>query len=101
MTKSSIMERNVKREKLYKLNEKKRNSIRKLRNNKSISIEERFETQMILSKIPRNSNKVRIKNRCILSGRGRGIYRKFKLSRICIRKLASECKLPGVTKSSW
>jgi len=80
---------------------KKRNSIRKLRNNKSISIEERFETQMILSKIPRNSNKVRIKNRCILSGRGRGIYRKFKLSRICIRKLASECKLPGVTKSSW
>jgi len=95
------MERNVKREKLYKLNEKKRNSIRKLRNNKSISIEERFETQMILSKIPRNSNKVRIKNRCILSGRGRGIYRKFKLSRICIRKLASECKLPGVTKSSW
>ena len=95
------MERNVKREKLYKLNEKKRNSIRKLRNNKSISIEERFETQMILSKIPRNSNKVRIKNRCILSGRGIGIYRKFKLSRICIRKLASECKLPGVTKSSW
>jgi small subunit ribosomal protein S14 len=95
------MERNVKREKLYKLNEKKRNSIRKLRNNKSISIEERVETQMILSKIPRNSNKVRIKNRCILSGRGRGIYRKFKLSRICIRKLASECKLPGVTKSSW
>lgn len=95
------MERNIKREKLFELNEKKRNSVRKLRNNKNISIEERFETQMILSKIPRNSNRVRIKNRCSLSGRGRGIYRKFKLSRICIRKLASECKLPGVTKSSW
>lgn len=101
MTKNSIIERNLKREKLFEVEGKKRCSIRKLRNNKNISLEERFETQMLLSKLSRNSNKVRIKNRCILSGRGRGIYRKFQLSRICIRRLASECKLPGVKKSSW
>jgi ribosomal protein S14 len=70
-------------------------------NNKAISLEERFQAQLSLGKLPRNSSKNRIRNRCLLSGRGRGVLRKFCLSRIWFRKLALECKLPGVIKASW
>ena len=61
----------------------------------------KLELHSKIQKLPRNSSKTRIRNRCELSGRGRGVLRKFKLSRIWFRKLASECKLPGVTKASW
>ncbi|MSO13364.1 30S ribosomal protein S14 [Rickettsiales endosymbiont of Trichoplax sp. H2] len=101
MAKVSIVQRNLKRQNLFKKNEKKREELKSIRNDKTKTLEERFEAQISLSNLPRNSSKTRIRNRCLLSGRGRGVYNKFKLSRIWFRKLASECKLPGVTKSSW
>lgn len=101
MAKKSIIQRNNKRVRLFKAYQEKRKDLKKVRNNKFNTLEERFEAQSILSQLPRNSAKIRIRNRCLLSGRGRGIYRKFNLSRIWLRKLASECKLPGVTKASW
>ena len=101
MAKVSIVQRNLKRQNLFKKNEKKREELKSIRNDKTKTLEERFEAQIYLSNLPRNSSKTRIRNRCLLSGRGRGVYNKFKLSRIWFRKLASECKLPGVTKSSW
>ena len=101
MAKKSVVQRNLKRIRLFNNNLEKRMEFKEIRNNKSITLEERFEAQANLSKLPRNSSKARIRNRCLLSGRGRAIYRKFKLSRIWFRKLASECKLPGVIKASW
>lgn len=68
---------------------------------KTISIEERFEAQLELSKLPRNSSKVRQRNRCKVTGRPRGFYRKFKVSRIALRELAAFGLIPGVKKSSW
>ena len=68
---------------------------------KNISTEERFEARLKLAQLPRNSSKNRIRNRCLLTGRPRGVYRKFGLSRIAFRELASDGKLPGVVKSSW
>ena len=68
---------------------------------KDTSMEERFAAVLKLAQMPRNSSKVRIKNRCELSGRPRGFYRKFKLSRIALRELASSGQIPGVIKSSW
>ena len=68
---------------------------------RSKPIEERFEAQLKLNELPRNSARVRIRNRCEMTGRSRGVYRKFKLSRIGLRELASRGQLPGVVKSSW
>ena len=101
MAKNSVVQRNLKRTRLYNNSKNKRAELKLVRNSKSITLEERFEAQMALAKLPRNSSKNRIRNRCLLSGRGRGVYRKFNLSRIWIRKLASEGKLPGVIKGSW
>ena len=69
--------------------------------NKETDMEERFDAVMKLAKMPRNSAKVRIRNRCEVSGRPRAFYRKFKLSRIALRELASAGQIPGVIKSSW
>lgn len=63
--------------------------------------EERLEASLKLNKLPRNSSKVRLRNRCILTGRGRGVYRQFGLSRIKFRELANQGLIPGVTKASW
>ena len=101
MAKVSVIQRNIKRQKLFNKNKAKRDKLRCIRNNRAKTLDERFQAQILLSKLPRDSAKTRIRNRCLLSGRGRGVYSKFKLSRIWLRKLASECKLPGVTKSSW
>ena len=101
MAKNSVVQRNLKRIKLYNNSKDKRAGLKAIRNNKSVPLEERFEAQIALTKLPRNSSKSRIRNRCLLSGRGRGVYRKFNLSRIWIRALASEGKLPGVIKGSW
>ena len=68
---------------------------------KTLSLEERFIAQTKLAQLPRNSSKVRIRNRCELTGRPRGYYRRFNLSRITLRELASFGMLPGVKKSSW
>ena len=69
--------------------------------NQQLTMEERFAAQMKLSKLPRNSSPVRIHNRCELSGRPRAFYRKFKLSRIALRDLASNGQIPGMVKASW
>ena len=78
-----------------------RNKLLKIANNKKLSPDEQFKARLQLSKIPRNASKVRIRNRCALTGRSRGVYRKFKLSRIAFRELAAIGQIPGITKSSW
>jgi small subunit ribosomal protein S14 len=101
MAKTSAIQRNLKRIKLVKKYASKRNELKKIINNRSLPLVERFEAQLKLSKIPRNSSKTRIRNRCEISGRPHGVYRKLKISRIALRDLASSGKIPGMTKSSW
>ena len=101
MAKTSAIQRNLKRIKLVKKFLKKRESLKKIIKNKKLPLEERFAAQLKLAKIPRNSAKVRIRNRCEITGRPRGVYRKLKISRIALRDLASQGKIPGMTKSSW
>ena len=101
MAKTSMIQRNLKRIKLVKKFLKKRESLKKIIKNKKLPLEERFAAQLKLAKIPRNSSKVRIRNRCEITGRPHGVYRKFKISRITLRDLASKGKIPGMTKSSW
>ena len=72
-----------------------------LRKNKKLELSERFEAQLKLNKLPKNSSKIRIRNRCEVSGRPHGVYRKLKISRIALRKLGLEGKIPGMVKSSW
>ena len=101
MAKTSSIQRNLKRIKLVKKFLKKRENLKKIIKNKKLPLEERFAAQLKLAKIPRNSAKVRIRNRCEISGRPHGVYRKLRISRIALRDLASEGKIPGMTKSSW
>ena len=101
MAKTSAIQRNLKRIKLSKRLSKKRENLKKIIKNKKLPLEERFAAQLKLAKIPRNSAKVRIRNRCEITGRPRGVYRKLKISRIALRDLASKGKIPGMTKSSW
>ena len=101
MAKTSAIQRNLKRIKLVKKFLKKRESLKKIIKNKKLPLEERFAAQLKLAKIPRNSAKVRIRNRCEITGRPHGVYRKLKISRIALRDLASKGKIPGMTKSSW
>ena len=101
MAKTSAIQRNLKRIKLAKKFFKRRESLKKIIKNKKLPLEERFAAQLKLAKIPRNSAKVRIRNRCEITGRPHGVYRKLKISRIALRDLASKGKIPGMTKSSW
>jgi small subunit ribosomal protein S14 len=101
MAKTSAIERNLKRIKLAKKYSKKRENLKKIIKNKKLPLTERFEAQLKLAKVPRNSSKTRIRNRCEISGRPHGVYRKLRISRIALRDLASNGKIPGMTKSSW
>ena len=101
MAKTSAIQRNLKRIKLSKKFLKKRENLKKIIKNKKLPLEERFAAQLKLAKIPRNSSKTRIRNRCEISGRPHGVYTKLKISRIALRDLASKGKIPGMTKSSW
>jgi small subunit ribosomal protein S14 len=101
MAKTSSIQRNLKRIKLTKKFLKKRGDLKKIIKNKKLPLEDRFAAQLKLAKIPRNSSKTRIRNRCEISGRPHGVYRKLKISRIALRDLASKGKIPGMTKSSW
>ena len=101
MAKTSSIQKNLKRIKLVKKFSKKREALKKIIKNKKLPLEERFAAQLKLAKIPRNSAKVRIRNRCEITGRPHGVYRKLKISRIALRELASAGKIPGMTKSSW
>jgi len=101
MAKKSSIQKNNRRKNLVTKFAHKRAELKKIIKDRNIGIEERFVAQIKLAKLPRNSCKVRIRNRCELSGRPRGYYRKFQLSRIALRDLASIGLLPGVIKSSW
>ena len=101
MAKTSSIQKNLKRIKLSKKKQKKRQELKKIINNKKLPLEERFEAQLKLSKLPRNSARTRIRNRCEITGRPHGFYRKLRVSRIALRELALSGKIPGMTKSSW
>ena len=101
MAKTSSIERNLKRIRLVKKFEKKRRALKKIINDKKLPLSERFNSQLKLAKLPRNSAKIRIRNRCEITGRPHGVYRKLKISRIALRELASKGVIPGMTKSSW
>jgi small subunit ribosomal protein S14 len=101
MAKKSAVITNKKREKLIDLQSKKREELKAIAYNESLSFEERLEAQIKLSELPRNGAKVRYRNRCNLTGRPRGYFRKFGLSRIAVRDLASWGQIPGLIKSSW
>ena len=101
MAKTSAVQKNLKRIKLVKKFAKKRAALKTIINNKKLELSERFEAQLKLNKLPKNSAKIRIRNRCEVSGRPHGVYRKLKISRIALRKLGLEGKIPGMVKSSW
>lgn len=101
MAKTSSIWRNRKRERMVKQFATKRAKLKAIANDMSLTPEERFAARLKLSELPRNSSAVRIHNRCELTGRPRGYYRKFKLSRIALRQLASAGQVPGMVKSSW
>ena len=101
MAKVSAVNKNDKRIKLSDRLYKKRQSFKKIIMDKKLPLEERFKAQQKLSKLPRNSSKVRVMNRCQITGRPHGVYRKLKISRIALRELSLEGKIPGMVKSSW
>ena len=101
MAKLSSINNNNKRIKLSDRLFKKRQKLKKIVMNKKLSLEERFKAQQKLSKLPRNSAKVRVMNRCQITGRPHGVYRKLKISRIALRQLGLQGKIPGLVKSSW
>ena len=101
MAKVSAINKNDKRIKLSDRLYKKRLSLKKIIMDKKLPLEERFKAQQKLSKLPRNSAKNRIMNRCQITGRPHGVYRKLKISRIALRQLGLQGKIPGLVKSSW
>ena len=101
MAKLSSINKNKRRIKLANKYYNKRTSLKKIIMDKKLPLEERFKAQQKLSKLPRNSAKNRVMNRCQITGRPHGVYRKLKISRIALRKLGLEGKIPGMVKSSW
>ena len=101
MAKLSSINKNNKRIKLSNKYYKKRQKFKNIVMNKKLSLEERFKAQQKLSKLPRNSSKIRVMNRCQITGRPHGVYRKLKISRIALRQLGLQGKIPGLIKSSW
>jgi|TARA_Y100000389_G_scaffold175609_1_gene186503 small subunit ribosomal protein S14 len=101
MAKLSSINKNNRRIKLSDKLYKKRKSLKDTIMNKKLPLEERFKAQQKLSKLPRNSAKIRVMNRCQITGRPHGVYRKLKISRIALRQLGLQGKIPGLVKSSW
>ncbi len=101
MAKMSAINRNKKREKMSSSLKAKRARLKRLVHDRSLEPEERFEAQMRLDQLPRNACPVRVHNRCEITGRPKGFYRKFRISRIALRDMASNGQLPGVVKASW
>ena len=101
MAKLSAVNKNKSRIKLSDKFYKRRQSLKKIVMNKKLPLEERFKAQQKLSKLPRNSAKIRVMNRCEITGRPHGVYRKLKISRIALRQLGLQGKIPGLIKSSW
>ena len=101
MAKKSAVEKNKARRKQADRFAAKRAALKSIATDRDLPPEERFQASLKLAKLPRNSSKTRIRNRCAVSGRPRGFYRKFELSRIALRDLASIGQVPGMVKSSW
>ena len=101
MAKKSMINRQTKREKLVRKYAAKRAALKRKANDTSLSPEERMGARQELAKLPRNSSPVRLRTRCVVSGRPRAVYKEFMLSRIAFRELALEGKLPGIHKASW
>ena len=101
MAKLSSINKNNRRKKMSDRFYAKRKKLKLIIMNKKLPLEERFKAQQKLSKLPRNSAKIRVMNRCQITGRPHGVYRKLKISRIALRDMASSGKIPGITKSSW
>lgn len=101
MAKKSAINRNEMVKGLVKKYAAKRDALKKIANDDSLPLEERFEARLKLAELPRNSSATRIRNRCEVTGRPRAFYRKLKMSRIALRDLASHGQVPGMTKSSW
>ncbi len=101
MAKKSAIEKNNRRKWLVARYAEKRARLKALADDATLPQEDRFAARLKLAKLPRNSSAVRVRNRCLLTGRPRGNYRKLKMSRIALRELASTGQIPGMVKSSW
>ena len=101
MAKKSSIEKNARRAKLTRQINPRRARLKAIARDREAAPEDRFAAQLKMSELPRNSSATRLRNRCSLTGRPRGYYRKFKLSRIAVRELASSGQIPGMLKSSW
>jgi small subunit ribosomal protein S14 len=101
MAKKSSIEKNNRRRKMVAQFAGKRTELKRVANDQSLTLEERFQARLKLAALPRNSAAVRIRNRCEITGRPRGVYRKLKMSRIAMRELGSSGMIPGLVKSSW
>ena len=101
MAKKSSIEKNKKRARLAKQYAGRRARLKAIAVDESLPMEERFSARLKLAELPRNSAPIRQRNRCELTGRARAVYRKFKLSRIALRELASTGQIPGMVKASW
>lgn len=101
MAKTSSIEKNLRRERMVKQYSNRRQRLKDIANDKALPGDERLKARLKLAELPRNSSPSRVRSRCQLTGRPRAVYRKFKLSRIALRELASAGLIPGMTKSSW
>ena len=101
MAKTSMIERNNKRRRLAKKFKMRRTRLKVIAADRSLPAEEHFAARLKLAELPRNSSPTRIRNRCDLTGRPRGYYRKLRMSRIALRELGSQGLIPGMIKSSW
>ncbi|HOP18594.1 MAG TPA: 30S ribosomal protein S14 [Parvularculaceae bacterium] len=101
MAKKGMLERNKKRQRMSKQFDAKRERLKAIIKDQSKPAEERFDAVLKLAEVPRNASKTRVRNRCLVSGRPRGFYRKLKMSRVALRQLGSEGLIPGLVKSSW
>lgn len=101
MAKKAMVERDLKRRRMAKKFESKRSRLKAIIKDQEQPGEDRFMAALKLAELPRNSSKTRIRNRCLVTGRPRGFYRKLKMSRIALRDLGSSGKVPGLVKSSW
>ena len=101
MAKTGMIERNNKRRRLAARDAEKRKALKDIATDKDTPMEERFAARLKLAQLPRNGSPTRIRNRCEVTGRPRGFYRKMKMSRIALRELGNQGLIPGLVKSSW
>jgi small subunit ribosomal protein S14 len=101
MAKKSAIQKDKNRRRLVDAHAVKRTRLKEIADNRDLPMEERFNARLKLAEMPRNGAKIRIRNRCEVTGRPRAYYRKFKMSRIALRELGSTGQIPGLVKSSW